>query len=307
MSPTRRQLAAILALLPAMMGVAGEVSPGKPVPTPSSPRTYARLVPERKDDFAWENDLVAFRTYGPAIRSPGPRTNDAEDSGIDCWCKRVPYPIIDRWYEGERNGISYHTDQGEGSDFYHVGSSRGCGGTAIWKDGRMWLSGPFRTSRLISADRAKTVFELTYAYEIEGQLIQEVKRITVELGQHLFRSESTFTQDGRPLALDIAIGLTTHGGKAKAAFNRTAGSVSCWEDYPDGGLGTGIKLAPGEVAGMFAYQTPGTSEHHALVITRTDSAGRVVHYAGFGWAKAGTITSREKWDDYLAQFVLPAR
>ena len=37
-----------------------------------TPRAYARLVPERKDDLAWENDKVAFRVYGPALRSgPG--------------------------------------------------------------------------------------------------------------------------------------------------------------------------------------------------------------------------------------------
>ena len=27
--------------------------------------TYSRFVPERTDDYAWENDQVAFRTYGP--------------------------------------------------------------------------------------------------------------------------------------------------------------------------------------------------------------------------------------------------
>ena len=44
-------------------------------------------MPERLDDFAWENDLVAFRAYGSAIR----RTKGPEDSGIDCWLKRVRY------------------------------------------------------------------------------------------------------------------------------------------------------------------------------------------------------------------------
>ena len=28
-------------------------------------KTVARFVPERTDDFAWENDRVAFRTFGP--------------------------------------------------------------------------------------------------------------------------------------------------------------------------------------------------------------------------------------------------
>ncbi|NOR29429.1 MAG: DUF4861 domain-containing protein, partial [Lutibacter sp.] len=27
--------------------------------------TYSRFVPERIDDYAWENDRVAFRTFGP--------------------------------------------------------------------------------------------------------------------------------------------------------------------------------------------------------------------------------------------------
>src|SRR5690606_23752079 len=35
-------------------------------PTPIAPRTYGRYVPERYDDFAWENDVVAFRMYGKA-------------------------------------------------------------------------------------------------------------------------------------------------------------------------------------------------------------------------------------------------
>ncbi len=34
---------------------------------PTSDNTcYSRLVPERTDDYTWENDRVAFRMYGPA-------------------------------------------------------------------------------------------------------------------------------------------------------------------------------------------------------------------------------------------------
>ena len=55
-------------------------------------RTHCRFVPERLDDFAWENVKIAFRAYGLAARD---RT---ENSGIDCWLKRVDYPIIDKWY-----------------------------------------------------------------------------------------------------------------------------------------------------------------------------------------------------------------
>src|SRR5690606_19060240 len=49
--------------------------------TPSaaiSSRTFARYVPERFDDFAWENDVIAFRMYGKALEG---RSDDAQ--GLD--------------------------------------------------------------------------------------------------------------------------------------------------------------------------------------------------------------------------------
>ena len=75
----------MMGLLVAVMGVfCAEAAPAA--------RTFARYVPERIDDFAWENDKIAFRAYGPKARK------GAENSGIDCWLKRVEYPIIDKWY-----------------------------------------------------------------------------------------------------------------------------------------------------------------------------------------------------------------
>ena len=34
------------------------------------PQAYGRYVPERADDYAWENNLVAYRIYGPALADP---------------------------------------------------------------------------------------------------------------------------------------------------------------------------------------------------------------------------------------------
>lgn len=267
------------------------------------PRTFARFVPERADDFAWENDLVAFRAYGPAIR-PGakkPKPTD-EDSGIDIWCKRVAYPIVDKWYANEKIGLSYHADHGEGMDLYKVGGSRGCGGTAIWKDGKMIVGGPYKTWKIISSEREKTVFELTYLYDVDGEKIQEVKRITIVLGEQGFRSESTFTKDGKPAALDIAIGVTTHEGKGKPTINAAQGWMSVWENAGGAGLGTGVVMAPSQIAKMSVDQPADSKDSHALIIARTDAAGKVVHWTGYGWAKAGVITTAEQWEAYLAKF-----
>ena len=97
------------------------------------PMAFGRFVPEREDDFAWENDKVAFRIYGPNSGGKGPV------SGVDAWFKKVDYSIVDKWYAEQLQGKSYHVDHGEGHDIYHVGPSRGVGGTAIWVDGVAYL------------------------------------------------------------------------------------------------------------------------------------------------------------------------
>src|SRR5262249_734363 len=52
------------------------IKPGEP--TPYEPKVYGRWVPERFDDFAWENDKIAFRIYGPQLEIVEPGS-----SGVD--------------------------------------------------------------------------------------------------------------------------------------------------------------------------------------------------------------------------------
>ena len=80
---------------------------------------YSRFVPERTDDYAWENNRVAFRTFGPTAQKmieEGVKGGTLT-SGIDAWLKRVEYPIINKWYKEHLSGeASYHKDNGEGLD-----------------------------------------------------------------------------------------------------------------------------------------------------------------------------------------------
>jgi hypothetical protein len=50
-------------------------------------RVYGRFVRERHDDFAWENDEVAFRIYGQALETfeKEPLTS----STVDAWSKKT--------------------------------------------------------------------------------------------------------------------------------------------------------------------------------------------------------------------------
>src|SRR3954471_2005731 len=66
------------------------VEKSEAVSPPFPSKVFARFVPERLDDFGWENDKVAHRTYGPARAAPDTEKRGKEvlvTSGLDIWCK----------------------------------------------------------------------------------------------------------------------------------------------------------------------------------------------------------------------------
>lgn len=270
---------------------------------PSKPRTFARFVPERKDDFAWENDLVAFRTYGPALRA------EPENSGIDCWFKRVPYPIIDKWYLEDQLKLpygniakSYHNDQGEGLDVYKVGDSRGCGGISAWADDKLYNSETFVAQRVLENSPEKVVFELDYASDFKGKVLCETKRITLIMGVRLFQCDSRFALDGKPAVnFDVAIGLCPQTSAPEAVNSPKAGVMMLWEKLEGNGLGTAVVIDPARVREMMPF-TDESSHKQSLCLARTDDQGGIRWFAGFGWEGQGEITSQKKWADYLLGF-----
>lgn len=270
---------------------------------PAEPRTFARFVPERMDDFTWENDLVAFRTYGPALRS-GP-----ENSGIDCWFKRVPYPVIDKWYLQDRLKLEYgkvskpyHDDQGDGYDVYKVSDTRGCGGISVWADDKLYNSETFVSQRVIENSPKRIIFELDYASDFKGKVLRETKRITLIMGQRLFQSDSKFTLDGEPAAkLDVAIGLMPQVKGSEPVFSPKAGTMHVWEKLDGYGLGTGMVIDPSRVEGMKTF-TDAAGQTQALCLAKTDASGSIRWFSGFGWEGQGDITTAEKWASHLKTF-----
>lgn len=288
-SPTLRSVLLLSGILLGLTGCA-MIQDSKPEPS-----TYARFVPERVDDFAWENDLIAFRAYGPASR------DKAEDSGIDAWLKRVPYPIIDKWYRQHLEmDMSYHKDHGEGLDNYKTGSTAGVGGTGLWLDGKREPLEAFISWEIHKQTREQTVFTLTYEREIGGILYGEAKTISIELGQRLFQVESVFTKDGKPApGLKVCVGLSTQAGKAESFSDREAGWIATWEKLDDSELGTGALMDPSRIDSIEVVEDD--SEGHIFLLTTTDSGGRIAYEAGYGWKKAGVITSKAKWAEYLSR------
>lgn len=281
-----------------------EVAPAFPV------KAFARYIPERLDDFAWENDRIAHRTYGPALAAPAEPGSNKEvliTSGLDLWCKRVSYPIVDRWYN--KGHDHYHTDEGEGLDLYNVGPSRGCGGTGIWDGSRLYVSRNYKSWRVLANGPVRAIFELTYeTWAADGLFVSEVKRFTVDAGHNLDRIDSTFTASGKRDELTVAIGLnktpTDKGQEPRIASAQTApdGSITQWvSQKTNGDLGTAV-IVPGPEFAGFAED-----ERNQLVLAKAKPGQALTYYAGAGWSQAGEFTSRQAWLDYVAACAARAR
>ena len=263
--------------------------------------TFVRFVPERTDDIAWENDKVAFRTYGPEAQ----RLTDEGlkggtlTSGIDGWLKRVGYPIIDRWYQKHVDGGSYHKDDGEGYDPYHVGASRGIGGIGVLLGDSLYVSKNFIDYKILATGKLRSVFHLTYAPWQAGNItIQESKIITIDRGSQFFKMEIDLKSSKK--IPNVTAGITLHEGNGVTEINRSLGWISYWETIDNAALGTGLLMAPKSIKSTFEKRSSKKDQSHLFV--SFNPIKKISYYAGFAWQKAGEIQTQEEWNNHLSEF-----
>jgi Domain of unknown function (DUF4861) len=240
---------------------------------PDEHKVYGRFVRERHDDFAWENDRVAHRMYGPDLEvwKKEPLTS----SGIDVWSKRATRLVINEWYMTD----DYHRDNGDGGDFYSVKKSRGCGGTAIWAGDKPFVSRNFQTSRVLTNGPIRLVFELGYApFEAgPGVKVSETKRITLDAGKSFNRVASTFKVEGASTAT-VGVGIGKHAG---ADLKSDKQSIRTWEPLNDGNGNAGCAVVLPAGAGATVKST----DLDTLIVAKANTGVPFVFYVGSDWSK----------------------
>jgi hypothetical protein len=274
---------------------------------PEPPCVYARFVPERYDDMAWENDRIAHRMYGPGLNTEAAGGSRLRGSGIDIWGKRVSYPIIDRWYA--KGHDQFHKDEeGEGLDLYSIGTSRGAGGTGIWDGSKLWTSDNFASANVLSNGPRRAVFRLNYAPWDAGAAgkARETKQVGVDCGRNLDAFVSHFEFDSAEAV--VGIGITEHPqaeGHPKSVLTKDPDGrwMSFWEESKDGGLGIAVVLNRTMESAGFAYEppakTPGNGNH--LILVRAKSGDYVRYFAGAGWTGSGQFADRAAWEKYVRE------
>jgi rhamnogalacturonyl hydrolase YesR len=296
-------------------------------------KTFARYVPERFDDFAWESDRIAHRIYGPALETW--QREPLTDSGIDVWIKRTRDPIVDQMY----SSLSFFNTNGPSQDDFKVGHTRGCGGVGIWNNGTLYVSKNWHQQKLITTGPIRSEFVLTYeAWDVgNGRKVSETKRISIDAGSNLSHVESTFDSDDNS-PLQVGVGLDERPGDNifvadgapeidswvnqtdKGIFVQTPTWMSYWQpqDFVKGVIGTAIILPKNSIQ-TYTNDNPTLPDSKFTPPTHTLGEGQpglrsilaivpaqvgtpLSYYLGAGWNESGDFPDAKTWNDYVRRF-----
>lgn len=260
-------------------------------------KVMARFVPERYDDFVFENDLVAGRIYGEALESCG--QGQITSPGVDVWVKIPGALVADQRYKDElENGRTYHKDWGNGKDCYKVGRSLGAGASAPLVDGALCLPATnFRSWTIDEQTPDKVVFTLSYPeWELPGGVkVSLDKRLTVTPGTYFVKVEDKYNFTGTD-KLTIAAGINRHPAqKIMLGEKIEKDRVSLWEhasdqtiEPEDGLLGVAVVMPAADTSFVLA-------DGSHSVCCRTVVSGETLTYCfGSCWTK-GDIKTYDQW------------
>lgn len=252
-------------------------------------KTFGRFVPERKDDFAWENDRIAFRMYGKALE----KFPNEMAYGTDVWVKRTNKLIIDKWYKLD----NYHNDNGDGLDYYKVGFTLGAGDIAPYIHDTIRFSKNFSGWKMLDNGPLRTTFQLIYdAWWLPSQKVSCTKTISIDAGSQMNRIEVRYDTENET-ALPVVVGIVKRTEPGVEYFDEKNGVMAYWEPQHGKDGTTGVAcIFPGKVKEMMMKQG------HLLTFISAEPNQSVIYYNGAVWDKAGKISSADAWLDYLRKF-----
>lgn len=268
-----------------------KLSAGKPKAVEA--KTSARFVPERKDDFAWENEFAAYRMYGPALAVENP------SSGVDLWLKKTDKLVVDSFYRGDlKYGKSYHKDHGQGLDCYKVGKTLGAGGVSAYTDSTLWFESHFNKYEVLENGPLRSVFKLIYdTVKIKGATYKKTITITTSAGSLL--NKAVVKYEGLKQVMQLATGIYLHDGKG--SLQKGGGLIIYGEDAIN--LTDSTNMGKNYVAVVLpAKETvyKKSEKLHALLLTDYVVGTDFTYYFGGGWSQWKFPTQK----DWLAAVLL---
>lgn len=297
-------------------------------------KACGRQYPERMDDMAWENDLVAFRAYGPALQERGER-----GFGYDLFTKyNTTEPVLETFYQNELNkdvrarmaelqktdpkaaaelgrSISYHIDHGYGMDCYAVGPTLGAGVAALMVNDTILYPWCYNTQEVLDNGPLRFTVKLEFTpLTVKGDSsVIETRVITLDAGSHLNRTAVSYTNLQE--TLPIATGIVLHEPDGAVVADAADGYITYVD--PTTGPGNGkilmgaafpatVKEAKTVLFPAEEKKQRNNADGHVLAISDYEPGSEYVYYWGFAWDKAD-IKTPEAWNRYMAEFAQKVR
>ncbi len=260
---------------------------------PQGPSVMARHVPERADDFVFENLYIAGRIYGEALEK------ETLSPGIDIWVKLPGALVADEMYRQElEEGKTYHKFHGLGKDCYKVGQSLGGGASALLIDNNLqYPATNWRSYEILEQENDRIVFVLHYPEWTEsGQTMSLDKKITVTAESHFCKVEDCWKFSGEyGDSLYVAAGVLRHPAQNTIEEELILSDrYAIWEkasdtsaESEDGMLGVAV-FAP--LSDMVCLSQ---GDEHGLCVKKIASGETFTYYFGNCWSKGGVATAQD--------------
>lgn len=246
---------------------------------------YSRYVPERKDDYAYENNLVAGRIYGPALEDP--RT-----FGPDIWLKCTERMVINDWFAAG----DYHHNHGEGMDCYKVANTLGGGACAPYSGDRIFIGDNWASQEHICDGPVRTRATFSYPeFDVDGVKVSAERTLTLDANTRLVHWTTVFRSDKD--SIDVVLGAVLHNvisredGENFIAFTEQASDTK--NPARDGNISVGLILDRPFKA------TAGIMDGHAVLKFKVKCGETVNYWTASGWSQGG-VASPEEWNEYVS-------
>lgn len=297
-------------------------------------KACGRVYPERMEDMAWENDLVGFRAYGPALQLKGER-----GFGYDLFTKRgTSEPVLEELYAKELDpnkwkrvnelrktdpaaakelikSFSYHVDHGYGMDCYAVGPTLGAGVAALMQGDTIIYPWCYKQQEILDNGPLRFTVKLDFTpLTVKGDSgVIETRVITLDAGSHLNRTAVSYTNLNE--SMPIVTGIVLHEPDGAVVADAAAGYMT-YVDPTTGSDNGKIFMGaafPDEVKDakvvLFSAEEKkqrNNADGHVLAFSEYEPGSEYVYYWGFGWDRAD-IKDAEAWNQYMNRFAQQVR
>ena len=297
-------------------------------------KACGRCYPERMDDMAWENDLVAFRAYGPALQAKGER-----GFGYDLFTKyNTTEPMLEAMYAKELDKEtlakiaelkktdpkaaaelsrerSYHIDHGYGMDCYAVGPTLGAGVAALMVNDTIIYPWCYKNQEILDNGPLRFTVKLEFTpLTVKGDsTVVEMRLITLDAGSHLNKTAVSYSNLKE--TLPIVAGIVLHEPDGTVVADAANGYITYVDPTtgPDNGkifMGAAVPAVVKDAKTVLFSEKEkkerGGADGHVLAISEYEPGSEYTYYWGSAWDKAA-IKTVDAWNAYMAEYAQKVR